>query len=137
MYTVISSSYSTFKSAWAAGKSYKVVNSVENVAETVASKVVSATSKYTKASTLREVDVILRPALLTLDNTVSPYVENTVKFTTTQTKNMEPVISVAKKVLPISTASSLFAYFLGVFSKNMETVGRFMLIKEAPETKLD
>jgi hypothetical protein len=137
MYTVISSSYSTFKSAWAQGKSYKVVSTAESLCESVAAKVVSATSGYTNASTLREMDVYLRPTLLGLDITVSPYVENTVKFTSTQAKNLEPAVAVAKKVLPVNTVTSLYAYFLGVFMKNLERVGSVMLIKEQPETKLE
>jgi len=75
-YTVLSSTYSTFKDTWAAGKNYRIVSTVESVTETVASKVVSLTSKYTKASTLGELDVIIRPSLVTADVKVSPYIEN-------------------------------------------------------------
>ena len=46
---------------------------------------------------------------------------------------MEPI----KKFLPLSTVASVYAIFIGLFTKNLERVGRFMLIAEAPETKLD
>ena len=132
-YTILSSSYSTFKTTWAAGKSYRVVSSVESLTETVASKVVSLTSKYTKASTLGELDVIIRPSLVTADIKVSPYIESGIATSLEQKKKAEPAIEIAKKVLPVQTALSLFAIFIGIFQKNMERVGKVMLI-ENPET---
>mmetsp|Transcript_3648 Transcript_3648/g.7703 ORF Transcript_3648/g.7703 Transcript_3648/m.7703 type:complete len:148 (+) Transcript_3648:51-494(+) len=132
-YTVLSSTYSTFKDTWAAGKNYRIVSTVESVTETVASKVVSLTSKYTKASTLGELDVIIRPSLVTADVKVSPYIENGITTGLEQKKKLEPAFETAKKVLPVQTALSLAAIFLGIFQKNMERVGKVMLL-ENPET---
>jgi len=132
-YTVLSSSYATFKSTWAAGKNYRIVATVEGLTETVAEKVVDLTSKYTKASSLSELDVVLRPALVTADVKVSPYIESGLETGAEKKKQLEPVFDVARKVLPVQTAVSLFAIFMGIFQKNMERVGKVMLI-ENPET---
>jgi len=52
-YMVLSSSYSTFKETWEAGKNYKIISSVLPLVEKVGEKAVTLTSKYTKANTLR------------------------------------------------------------------------------------
>ncbi|GMI10692.1 hypothetical protein TrRE_jg3025 [Triparma retinervis] len=132
-YTVLTSSYSTFKDVWAQSKNYALVSTAANLTEAVAGKAVSMTSKYTKASTLKELDIVLRPALLGADIKVSPYIVKGLDEANKQSEGpLAPVVNVAKKVLPIQTAATIFSVFMGIFTKNMEKVGRFMLI-ENPE----
>uniref|UniRef100_A0A7S2QVF6 Uncharacterized protein n=1 Tax=Triparma pacifica TaxID=91992 RepID=A0A7S2QVF6_9STRA len=132
-YTLLTSTYSTFKDVWSQSKNYAVVSTAASLTETVAEKAVSLTSKYTKASTLKELDVVLRPALLGADIKVSPYIVKGIDTAEKQTEGpLKPVINVGMKVLPINTAKSLFSIFMGIFTKNMERVGKFMLI-ENPE----
>ena len=137
MYTVLSSTYSNFKAGWAAGKGYKVVGTLETAAESIASMAVAATSAYTKASTLHELDVKIRPNVLRADCAVSPYIEKSAKFASDGSKQMSPVVKVLRKVVPVATAGALYSIFIAIFSKNMSTVGRFMLIKESPETRVE
>jgi hypothetical protein len=137
MYTVLSSGYSTAKTVWAAGKDYRLVGAAESMAESVAGKLVAATSSYTRASTLREADVLLRPALLSADVAVSPYIERSVKYSGKTAEDLEPVLAVARKVLPVKTVASLYAFWFGLFTATMERVGKAMMIEAAPETKLE
>ena len=133
-YTLLTSSYSSFKDVWAQSKNYAVVSTAANLTEAVAEKAVSMTSKYTKASTLKELDIVLRPALLGADINFSPMIVKGLETAQAQadTPLAQKVLPIAKKVLPIQTAASLFSIFMGIFTKNMERVGKFMLI-ENPE----
>jgi len=134
MDTLLSTTYEHLKVAWSAGKGYKILGSLEFVAEAFASRAVSLTSTFTKHSTLQELDVRLRPAIRSADGAISPYIEKTAKYAEKKSEQLQPVVRIARKVLPVQTAASIVGYFLRLFTKNMESVGRFMLIKEVPET---
>ena len=73
-YTVLSSTFSSAKTLWTAGKSYKLLSSAESLVESVAEKALTLASPYTSVSSLKDVDAKLRPLLLDLDRAVSPYV---------------------------------------------------------------
>ena len=139
-YTVLSSTFSAAKSVWAAGKNYKIVSTVESLAEVVAEKALSASSKYTTLSSLKDVDAKLRPALAELDRAVSPYVVTGLEKGKEGGKALEPVVKVAGKVaavyamvLPVKTAQTIANAVYGIFLKNLEKVGKAMLITN-PET---
>ncbi|GMI34053.1 hypothetical protein TeGR_g9271 [Tetraparma gracilis] len=127
-YTVLSTGYSTFKTVWAASKNYQLVSTATGLAETVATKVVSIAAK----TDLAAIDAKLSPAFAKADRSVSPMVENTLKFGEKKVKDLEPVINVVKVVVPVKTATAVSASLYGIFLKNLEKVGQVMLI-ENPE----
>jgi hypothetical protein len=132
-YTVLSSTFSTVKSVSTAGKNYKIISSVESLAEAVAEKALTVTSKYTAVSSLKEVDAKLRPVLVDLDRAVSPYVATGIEKGQEGGKKLEPVLNVARKVLPVKTAETVAYAVYGIFIKNLESVGKALLITN-PET---
>lgn len=96
-YPLLSTTYATFKSVWVAGKDYQITKPLSELAENVASKVVSVAGK----TTLADIDVSLEPALSKYDYKVSPLVENTVAFMEKKKEENEGVVKLVCKVLPI------------------------------------
>ena len=109
-YTVLSSTYSTFKETWELGKNYKLISTVLTTTEGLGEKALALTGKYTGASDLKTVDDAVTPSLLTADTTMSPYLESGVEKVTAVETKLEPVTSVVKKVLPVVTATKVGAY---------------------------
>jgi hypothetical protein len=132
-YTILSSSYTTFKETWEAGKNYKLVSAVLPLVETIGEKACGITSKYTGAETLSEIDVILRPTLVSADASCSPLVEKAIVQAEKQSGNLAPVVKVLRKVLPVQTSIKIVAFFYATFLSNLEKAGKVLLL-EAPET---
>ena len=128
-YPLLSTGYSTAKSIWAKGKSYQIIKPVEELSETIASKVVAVVAK----TTLADIDASLTPQLSKYDYKVSPMVENTVTFAEKKKTENEGLINLVSKVVPIQTANNVASVFYGIFLKNLEKVGKVLLI-ENPET---
>jgi hypothetical protein len=127
-YTLLSTGYSTFKTAWTAGKNYRILSGVESLVEDVAGKVVSIAGKTDLAS----LDAKIAPALLNADKTASPMVDNTLVYTATQYKTIEPAVNMIKVVVPVKTAQAVTLSLYNQFLKNVEQIGKVMLI-ENPE----
>ena len=85
------------------------------------------------SSSLKEVDAKLRPVLVDLDRAVSPYVATGIEKGQEGGKKLEPVFKVARKVLPVKTAETVAYAVYGIFIKNLESVGKALLITN-PET---
>ena len=130
-YTILSDTYSTLKTAWISGKNYKLVSSLEELAETIATKVVAVTAKTDLAS----LDSKLTPALAKGDLSVSPMVENTLKFGQERTKQFKPLITVVKVSVPYNTAAAVANYSYEVAYKQVETIEKAMRIDNPEVTQ--
>ena len=122
-YTVLSQTYSAAKAVWTEGKNYKLISTAESLAESLAEKALSATARYTAVSSLVDVDKKLCPVLVDLDLLVSPYVVSGLEKGREGGKMLEPVLDVARKVLPVKMAETVAYAVYGTVVNNVESVG--------------
>ena len=85
--------------------------------ENVGEKFVARTSKFSGCESLTEVDIILRPKLVSLDERVSPFIERSIIVVDKTIEKTAPVVQIISKVLPVETAKNVSASVYGVFVK--------------------
>jgi hypothetical protein len=131
-HTILTTTYSTLKETWIAGKDYKVVSTILPFVESIGEKAVTLTSNYTGADSLEAVDDKLTPALADADVAVSPFVESTLESVESVSKKLEPVTIQLKKVLPINTATAVGGYVYKTATADLKYIEKKMRL-EAPE----